>query len=210
MQEMRVPRSTSSSTKGGKGDQKHGTLEAATGVCSTSSKESGTQPPWGGARFPLAPCGWCSLPPLGGAAVPPWVALPSPLLLGDGVVFPHGQFETVASRQCVKANQATRPVQDGHTGASLTHTVTPLTPPCVRLFLFLCHSLPLSPSSPLSLAPCVSPSLSLPPFLRLSLTASLSLPLSSSLTATCSRATTHLHTRYIESGARKLVLSSAL
>ena len=184
MQEMRVPRSTSSSTKGGKGDQKHGTLEAATGVCSTSSKESGTQPPWGGARFPLAPCGWCSLPPLGGAAVPPWVALPSPLLLGDGVVFPHGQFETVASRQCVKANQATRPVQDGHTGASLTLSVTPPLP----------HSLPFSAS--------------------LSLTASLfllSLSLfTSTVTATCSRATTHLHTRYIESGARKLVLSSAL
>ena len=173
MLEMRVPRSTSSSTKGGKGDQKHGTLEAATGVCSTSSKESGTQPPWGGARFPLAPCGWCSLPPLGGAAVPPWVAL---LLHSFWVTVLSSLTGSLRRWRRGNASRQTKPQDQYKTvtlGASLTLSLTPPSlslPPFLRLFLSLCHSLPLS------LAPCVSPSpLSLTPFLRLSLSP-LSLP----------------------------------
>ena len=94
----------------------------------------------GGARFPPRPCGWCSLPPLGGAAVPPWVALPSPLLLGDGVVFPHGQFETVASRQCRQGKPSHKTsARRSHWG--ITHTLCHSSPPSLPPFLRLPLSL---------------------------------------------------------------------
>ena len=143
MQAMRVPRSTSSSTKGGKGD--HTTRDARGGNGRLQHQLKGE---WNSASLGEVPV--FPSPLVGGAAFLLWVVLLSLrgwrclLHSGDGVVFPHGQFETVASRQCVKANQATRPVQDGHTGASLTLSVTPPLP----------HSLPFSASpslSPLSL-----------------------------------------------------------
>ena len=148
VQEMRVPRSTSSSTKRGKGDQKHGTLEAATGVCSTSSKEIGTQPPWGRCPFSPRPLwvvqpssfGWCCCPSVGGAAFSTPVTVLSSLT-GSLRRWRRGN----ASRQTKPQDQC-KTVTLGHHSHSLS--LLPSSPPPSLSPLSLPLSSSLFPSLP--------------------------------------------------------------